>query len=54
MPGPGAPLPVRPGVQLRNMVTVSLGGVGTIRNVINTTGEAVNSGHQVTFLTTGP
>ena len=47
-------VPVRPGVQFRNMVTVSLGGVGTIRNVINTTGETVNSGHQVTYLTTGP
>jgi hypothetical protein len=47
-------VPVRSGVRFHNMVTVSLGGVGTIRRVINNTGETVNSGRQVTHLTTGP
>lgn len=47
-------VPVRSGVRFHNMVTVSLGGVGTIRRVINNTGETVNSGRQVTYLTTGP
>ncbi|MFF5076869.1 ricin-type beta-trefoil lectin domain protein [Actinoplanes sp. NPDC000266] len=47
-------VPVKSGVRLRDMVTVSLGGTGTITNVINTTGAAVNSGHQVTSLVSGP
>ncbi|MEV6304346.1 ricin-type beta-trefoil lectin domain protein [Actinoplanes sp. NPDC051861] len=47
-------VPAKSGVQFRNMVTVSLGGTGTISRVINNTGAAVNSGHQVTFLTSGP
>jgi hypothetical protein len=47
-------VPVKPGVQFRNMVTVSLGGVGTISHVINNTGAAVNSGHQVTSIVSGP
>ncbi|MFF3442685.1 RICIN domain-containing protein [Streptosporangium sp. NPDC002721] len=36
--------PNTPGVRFHNMVTVSLGGVGTIRNIINTTGGPSNSG----------
>ncbi|XVV09405.1 ricin-type beta-trefoil lectin domain protein [Actinoplanes sp. CA-131856] len=47
-------VPVKSGVKFRDMVTVSLGGTGTITNVINTTGAAVNSGHQVTSLVSGP
>ncbi|HET6484726.1 MAG TPA: ricin-type beta-trefoil lectin domain protein [Actinoplanes sp.] len=47
-------VPVKSGVRLRDMVTVSLGGVGTITNVINTTGATVNSGHQVTSIVSGP
>jgi Ricin-type beta-trefoil lectin domain len=47
-------VPVKPGVRFRNMVTVSLGGVGTISHVINNTGAAVNSGHQVTSIVSGP
>ncbi|GAA0472146.1 hypothetical protein Ade02nite_51760 [Paractinoplanes deccanensis] len=47
-------VPVKSGVRFRDMVTVSLGGTGTITNVINTTGAAVNSGHQVTSLVSGP
>ncbi|GIF13948.1 RICIN domain-containing protein [Actinoplanes teichomyceticus] len=46
--------PAVTGVRFHDMVTVSLGGTGTISHVINTTGAAVNSGHQVTYLTTGP
>jgi hypothetical protein len=47
-------VPVKPGVKFHNMVTVSLGGTGTISHVINNTGAAVNSGHQVTNLVSGP
>jgi hypothetical protein len=36
------------------MVTVSLGGTGTISHVINNTGAAVNSAHQVTSIVSGP
>ncbi|MEU8385402.1 RICIN domain-containing protein [Streptosporangium sp. NPDC048865] len=36
-------VPNKPGVRFHNMVTVSLGGVGTIRNIINTTGGPSNS-----------
>ncbi|WP_327011887.1 ricin-type beta-trefoil lectin domain protein [Dactylosporangium sp. NBC_01737] len=47
-------VPVTPNVKFHNMVTVSLGGTGTISHVINNTGAAVNSGHQVTNLVSGP
>ncbi|MFJ1585182.1 RICIN domain-containing protein [Streptomyces sp. NPDC088197] len=47
-------VPNTSGVKFHDMVTVSLGGVGTISHVINTTGAAVNSGHQVTYLTSYP
>ncbi|MEV4639890.1 RICIN domain-containing protein [Actinoplanes sp. NPDC049548] len=47
-------VPAKPGIRFTDMVTVSLGGTGTISHVINNTGAAVNSGHQVTYLTTGP
>jgi hypothetical protein len=47
-------VPAKPGVRFRNMVTVSLGGVGTISRVINNTGDAVHSGHQVTSIVSGP
>jgi hypothetical protein len=47
-------VPVKAGVRFHNMVTVSLGGTGTISHVINNTGAAVNSGHQVTNLVSGP
>jgi len=47
-------VPVKSGVKFHNMVTVSLGGIGTISHVINNTGEAVNSGHQVTSIVSGP
>ena len=47
-------VPVKSGVKFHDMVTVSLGGTGTISHVINNTGAAVNSGHQVTSLVSGP
>ncbi|GIE95010.1 hypothetical protein Ari01nite_24750 [Paractinoplanes rishiriensis] len=47
-------VPVNAGVRFRNMVTVSLGGVGTISRVINNTGAAVHSSHQVTSIVSGP
>ncbi|RSM72520.1 sialidase [Actinoplanes sp. ATCC 53533] len=34
----GFEVPVKPGVRMHNLLTVSLGGVGSITNVINTTG----------------
>jgi hypothetical protein len=37
-----------------DLVTVSLGGVGTISHVINNTGGAVNSGNTVTKIVSGP
>ncbi|AEV84072.1 hypothetical protein ACWT_3049 [Actinoplanes sp. SE50] len=46
--------PAVSGVKFHDMVTVSLGGTGTISHVINNTGAAANSGHQVTDLTSGP
>ncbi|GIF05228.1 RICIN domain-containing protein [Actinoplanes siamensis] len=47
-------VPVTSGVKFHDMVTVSLGGTGTISHVINNTGAAVNSSHQVTNLVSGP
>jgi hypothetical protein len=42
------------GVSWHDMVTVSLGGTGTIQHVINGTGGAVNSGNTVTYLSNYP
>ncbi|AGL17783.1 RICIN domain-containing protein [Actinoplanes sp. N902-109] len=47
-------VPAKPGVTFTDMVTVSLGGTGTISHVINSKGAAVNSGHQVEYLVSGP
>ena len=48
-------VPVAPGVRLRNMVTVSLGGGrGVISHVINQTGAAARSGATVQKLVIGP
>ncbi|MDQ6634838.1 MAG: coagulation factor 5/8 type domain-containing protein [Gemmatimonadota bacterium] len=48
-------VPVAPGVRLRNMVTVSLGGgKGTIAHVINETGGAAKAGATVQKLVSGP
>jgi hypothetical protein len=42
------------GTTLHDMVTVSLGGTGTINHVVNSSGGAVNSGHSVTDLVSYP
>jgi hypothetical protein len=42
--------PDRDGVTLRGLVTVSLGGVGTIGHVLNDRGPAVHSGSHVAYL----
>jgi hypothetical protein len=48
-------VPVAPGVRLRNMVTVSLGGGrGAISHVINEAGGAAQSGATVQKLVSGP
>lgn len=48
-------VPAAPGVRLRNMVTVSLGGGrGTIAHVINETGPAATAGAVVQMLVSGP
>ncbi|MFJ6213277.1 RICIN domain-containing protein [Streptomyces sp. NPDC092296] len=47
-------VPNASGVRFHDMVTVSLGGTGTINHVINSTGAAVNTSHQVTDLVAFP
>jgi hypothetical protein len=42
------------GSAFHDLVTVSLGGVGTISHVINNTGGAVNSSNTVTKIVSGP
>jgi hypothetical protein len=42
------------GVKFHDLVTVSLGGTGTIAHIINSTGAAVNSGSTVADLTSYP
>ncbi|MDT0528079.1 discoidin domain-containing protein [Micromonospora sp. DSM 115977] len=46
--------PTSPNVRFTNMVTVSLGGVGTINRVVNGTGGTANAGNQVVYLTNYP
>ncbi|MDH2427182.1 RICIN domain-containing protein [Sphaerisporangium sp. TRM90804] len=47
-------VPDRPGVRFRNMVTVSLGGVGTISRVINNAGGPSNTATNVANLVAYP
>ncbi|GAA3801067.1 discoidin domain-containing protein [Sphaerisporangium flaviroseum] len=47
-------VPQKPGVRFHDLVSVSLGGVGTIRHVINTTGGPANTSTQVAYLTNYP
>ncbi|MCO6003467.1 RICIN domain-containing protein [Actinoallomurus purpureus] len=42
------------GSAFHDMVTVSLGGTGTISHIINNSGSAVRSGSTVAYLTSGP
>jgi hypothetical protein len=44
-------VPVTSGVVFHDLVTVSLGGVGTINHIINETGGPSNSTHTVADLT---
>ncbi|MGP9022533.1 RICIN domain-containing protein [Streptomyces sp. BR1] len=46
--------PTAPGVRFHDMVTVSLGGKGTIGHVINDSGGTANSGTNVVNLVSGP
>ena len=50
----GFEAPNRSGVRFHGLVTVSLGGVGTINHVINDTGEVANQPHQVSYLANYP
>jgi hypothetical protein len=47
-------VPAKPDVRFRNMVTVSLGGTGTIRHVINDRGGPSNSSTNVANLVSYP
>ncbi|MBG6104945.1 hypothetical protein IW249_005359 [Micromonospora vinacea] len=47
-------VPTNPNVRFTNMVTVSLGGVGTINRVINNAGGTANAANQQVYLTTYP
>jgi hypothetical protein len=47
-------VPNTPGVKFHDMVTVSLGGTGTIQHIINNTGAAVNSASTVADLVSFP
>jgi hypothetical protein len=46
--------PTNPNVRFTNMVTVSLGGVGTINRVVNGTGGTANASNQQVYLTNYP
>ncbi|OWV11515.1 sialidase [Micromonospora wenchangensis] len=46
--------PTNPNVRFTNMVTVSLGGVGTINRVVNSAGGTANTTNQVVYLTNYP
>ncbi|MET9633281.1 discoidin domain-containing protein [Lentzea sp. NPDC006480] len=50
----GFEAPNRAGVRFRHLVTVSLGGVGTIGNVINGTGGVANTATQIRYLVSYP
>ncbi|GAB1509408.1 discoidin domain-containing protein [Actinophytocola sp. KF-1] len=50
----GFEAPNRTGVRFHGLVTVSLGGVGTINRVINDTGEVANQPHQVSYVANYP
>ena len=47
-------VPNRPGVTFHDLVTVSLGGAGTIRHIINTMGASANSGSTNAYLVNYP
>jgi len=47
-------VPVKPGVRFQNMVTVSLGGQGTINRIINDAGGTARRGAETQYLTNYP
>jgi hypothetical protein len=50
----GFEVPVKPNVTFTDLVTVSLGGQGTINHIINDTGAAARSGAETQYLTQFP
>ncbi|MEU4396776.1 discoidin domain-containing protein [Kribbella sp. NPDC023855] len=50
----GFEVPDKPGVRFHNLLTVSLGGVGTINRIINNTGGTSNTTTQVNYLPSYP
>ncbi|MFI7374341.1 discoidin domain-containing protein [Actinoplanes sp. NPDC049668] len=46
--------PVKSGIRFTNMVTVSLGGQGTINKIINDKGGTAQRGAEIQYLTAGP
>jgi hypothetical protein len=50
----GFEVPVKPGVKFTDLVTVSLGGQGTINHIINDTGAAARNGDATQYLTNFP
>jgi hypothetical protein len=47
-------VPYTSGVRFHDLVTVSLGGVGTISHIINSTGGPSNSSNSVAYLANYP
>jgi hypothetical protein len=47
-------VPVKAGIRFTNMVTVSLGGQGTINKIINDKGGTARKGAEIQYLTSGP
>ena len=50
----GFEVPNAAGVRFHDLVTVSLGGVGTINRVINDTGATANQANQVSYVVNYP
>jgi hypothetical protein len=46
--------PVKPGIKFHDVITESLGGVGTISHVVNSSGDAARSGHTEAYLVSAP
>lgn len=47
-------VPAKAGIKFTNMVTVSLGGQGTINKIINDKGGTAKKGAEIQYLTSGP
>jgi hypothetical protein len=47
-------MPIKPGIKFHDLVTVSLGGAGTISHIINTKGDSVHSGQTNAYLVNYP